>query len=100
MIACPHTPPHAALCCRAADTPVIAWEQDGALLSAVIFNNVTDAKPLAGARAACHAVQKRLPSKLRKGAAVETTTFGYVFDPRKPAKKGEALQLPRLCGPS
>ncbi len=51
--------------------------------------NFTSPAPLNDATAACRTVRTRLPAKLRKGASVTATTFTYLFDPRKPAKKGE-----------
>lgn len=62
--------------------------------AALIFMNFTSPAPLSSAGAACRAVQARLPSKLRAGASVATSTFGYVYDPRKGSKKGEGLALP------
>jgi len=75
--------------CLAAEAPVIVWEQDGAVHAALISMNFTSPAPLNDATAACRTVRTRLPAKLRKGASVTATTFTYLFDPRKPAKKGE-----------
>lgn len=57
--------------------------------AALISMNFTSPAPLNDATAACRTVRTRLPAKLRKGASVTATTFTYLFDPRKPAKKGE-----------
>ena len=69
---------------------VVGWEQDGALHGAVVWFNLTTAKPMDEARATCRAVQASLPSKLGSGATVQTTTFSYTFDPSAAEKKGES----------
>lgn len=71
------------------EAPIITWEQDGTAHAALVFMNFTSASPLGDARAACRTVQAGLPSKLRRGASVTTSTFTYLFDPRAPGKKGE-----------
>lgn len=81
--------PHRSPLALNADIPVIGWEQDGALHGAVVFFNLTTAKPMDEAHAICRALQVGLPSKLGSGATVQTTTFSHIFDPSNGTNKRE-----------